>query len=88
MSPRMSNASGLAIYTIKPTSSALDKRQRRSPRTTADIEHAAAPIDSEKFGNLGLLGCSAPTLLPNILAKDFAPQLRGDVAVDEVYLTV
>jgi hypothetical protein len=82
MSLGMSNANGLAIYAIEPTSGALDKRQRRSPRTAADIEDAAAPTESEQFGNFSLLGCSAPTLLPNIFAKDFAPQLHGDIAIE------
>jgi hypothetical protein len=40
---------------------------------------AGFPYSSE-FSNLSLLACSAPTLLPNILAKDFAPQRNGDVA--------
>src|SRR5262245_26357188 len=69
----MSNPSGLAIYAIKRTSGALDECQRRPSRTATDIENAAVPIDSKKIGNFNLLGLGAPTLLPNIFAKDLAP---------------
>jgi hypothetical protein len=78
----MSNASGLVIYAYEPTSCALDKDQRRPPRTAADIENPAGPIKSEEFGNFCLLGCGAPTLLPDILAKRFTPHRSGDIAVE------
>ena len=78
----MSNASGLAIYANEPTSCALDKCQRRPPRTAADIENAAGRIKSEELRDFCLFGCGAPTLLSNILAKGFAPHRSGDIAVE------
>jgi hypothetical protein len=36
--------------------------------------------NSSEFGNVGLLGCSAPTLLANIFAENFTPQLSGNLA--------
>src|SRR4030095_10169427 len=65
---------------IEPTSSALNERQRRTSRAAADIEDVAGFPYSNEFSNLSLLDCSAPTLLPNIFAKDFTPQLSSDVA--------
>jgi hypothetical protein len=74
------NASSLAINAIEPTSSALNERQRRTSRAAADIEDVVGFPYSNEFSNLSLLDCSAPTLLPNIFAKDFTPHLSSDVA--------
>jgi hypothetical protein len=66
----------------------LKKRQRRTSRATADVEDVAGFPYSKKFGNLGLLGCSAPAPLSNVFANDFTPQLSGDVAPEGSVLDV
>src|SRR5262249_62375076 len=80
LGPRVCNAGFLSIYSGQPTSTALNERQRRTSRATADIEDVACFPYSKKFRNLGLLGSSAPALLPNVFAEDFTPQVSGDVA--------
>jgi hypothetical protein len=78
--PRVCNSAFLSVYSNQPTSSAFNERQRRTPWAAADIEDIAGFPNSSKFSNFGLLGSSAPTLLPNISAEGFTPHLWGDLA--------
>jgi hypothetical protein len=59
----------------------LHKRERGPSGPASDIEDPPPGAQSEPSGDLGLLGCRAPALLPNILAEGFTADRRGKFTV-------